>query len=88
MFEKFEEWLSTKIKTEAAISACIWAIGALLSKLTSGGSLLAAKSATAAQWARVTLQLGKLGYAGYKIYATREAILDIFDFGDTEAKKW
>jgi hypothetical protein len=82
LFKDFEEWLSTKIKTEAAISAGIWAIGLLMSKLTGGGSLLAAKSATAAQWARVTLQLGKLGYAGYKIYATREAIVDFFDFGD------
>ena len=88
LFKDYEEWLSTKIKTEAAISAGIWGIGALMSKLTGGGSLLAAKSATAAQWARVTLQLGKLGYAGYKIYTTREAIVDFFDFGDQDAVKW
>lgn len=88
LFKEFEEWLSTKIKTEGAISAGIWAIGALMSKLTGGGSLLAAKSATAAQWARVTLQLGKLGYAGYKLYKTREAIVDFFDFDDLDAVKW
>jgi hypothetical protein len=70
---------------ETVISIGIWAVGALLAKITGGGSLLAAHSASAARWAHITVEIGRLAVAGYRMGSSISTVLDILDFGDEDA---
>ncbi len=88
LFTKFEDWLAETVVKESAISIGIWAAGALLSKITGGGSLLAAHSATAARWANITVEIGRLAVAGYRMGSSISTVLDILDFDDEDAQKW
>lgn len=88
LFDKFEDWLVGTVAKEAVISLGIWGIGALLSKVTGGTSLLASHSASAARWANITVEIGRLAVAGYRMGSTISTVLDLLDFGDTDAQKW
>ena len=88
LFRSFEEWLKSTALKEAAISGAIWVLGVGLSKLTASGSVFAAKAATAARWANVSIEVGRILWASYRFAQTGKAILDIFTFDDKDAKKW
>ena len=88
LFDKFEDWLAETVLKETAISIGIWATGALLSKITGGGSLLAAHSATAARWANITVEIGRLAVFSYRTGSNIASVLDIIDFDDEDAQKW
>ena len=88
LFDKFEDWLAETVLKETAISIGIWAAGALLSKITGGTSLLAAHSASAARWAHITVEIGRLAVYSYRTGSTIASVLDILDFDDEDAQKW